>query len=161
MNSEVLTRLMDPLEEFEKPTYRFYDAEFGEDEREEEMCTWAAKWYLDTYLGDWRNHKDDKINDGDALQIIFDSTSPEDFFRTTKMEYCKNILHAVGVTQIDELTDDCTSISFTFDTITVRQVGIYFCKHADKILDKIREIFDARSKRAIGFLWNYSFLRSL
>lgn len=146
MNSEVFTKLMDPLEKFERPNPLFYDAGFGEDEREEEMCTWAAKWYLDMYLGDWRNHENGGIYLGDELRILLENMCPEMFFRTSNMEYCKNILHAVGVTQIDELTDDCASISF--DTLTVRQVGIYFCKHADKILDKIWEIFDARRKHA-------------
>ena len=146
MNSEVYDKLMNPLEKFEKPTPLFYDTEFGEEEREEEMCTWAAKWYLDTYLGDWRKHKDGGIYIGDGLRILLESICPEMFFRTSNMEYCKNILHAVGVTQIDELTDDCAGISF--DTLTVRQVGIYFCDHTDKILDKVLEIFDARSKHA-------------
>ena len=149
MSNELLTKLMDPLEKFKAvdTDELMCDDEFGEQEHREEICAWAAKWYLDQHLEDWGDFEDEGIEDSDELRDILADNNPEEDFWSGKMECCKNILHAVGVTQIDELESADSDIDFGY--VTTKQVGYYIRSHAEEILEKIQEIYAARYEAAL------------
>lgn len=148
MSNELLTKLMDPLEKFKAvdTDELMCDDEFGEQEHREEVCTWAAKWYLDQHLKDWSDFEDEGIEDSDELRDILADNNPEEDFWSGKMECCKNILHAVGVTQIDELESADSDIDFGY--VTTKQVGYYIRSHVEEILEKIQEIYAVRYEAA-------------
>ena len=149
MSNEFLTMLMDPFEKLpESVGPATCDAKtFGDCEHQDEMCTWVAKWYLDSYLSDWMDFEDQGTNSVSVLDAIIAENNPEEAFWSNSMACCKNVLHAIGITQIDELDSDEAGIDFGY--ITTKQVGIYFRKHVEDILDKILAIYAARNEHAI------------
>lgn len=150
MSKDVLAKLMNPLEKgFEVDVAELIGSKgFGDRERKEELCTLAAKWYLDASGGD-RTTETEEIPTFDELGIILADQNAHEIYKFRPADW-KNAIGALGTTVVPVpcLFFDMEGV---WDIIVTVQnmVWSYFQDHVGDILAKIQEIQRARNAHAI------------
>lgn len=153
MSNEILTKLMDPLEKgYNVDVAGLIGSEgFGDKERKEELCTLAAKWYLDASGGD-RTTETKEIPTLDELEIILADENAHEIY-VFKTEDWKKAIGALGA---DKVPVGClypdTAEPYIWDSsVTIQNmVWDYFKNHVADILAKIQEIQETRNAHAIA-----------
>ena len=147
MSNEILTKLMDPLEKGPIDLLSIVRTdEFGNGSlREQELCTWAAKWYLDSYLDDWTKYEDCG-NTTEELADIFEDEGIANAFITNQMDDCINLLEATGIGgYYERIKADATQ---PFINIVRGELERFLAVKVELVLTKIQEIYAARTEKA-------------
>ena len=146
MSNEILTKLLDPLvEEPTNLTELIHEGENFMDFRNE-LYTWAAKWYLDSYLKHWSDYEDKGHTELELVGIFRDSHIEQLFF-SNKMRECVNLLEAIGLDGYYESIEEDATMPFVH--IAQHEFEKFILGHISDIVFKIQEIYAARYEAAL------------
>ena len=153
MSNEILTKLMDPLEKgYNVDVAGLIGSEgFGDKERKEELCTLAAKWYLDASGGD-RTTETKKIPTLDELETILADENAHEIYVFKDGDW-KKAIGALGADKVPVwcLYPDAAEPYIWDSSVTIQNmVWDYFKNHVADILAKIQEIQEARNAHTIA-----------
>lgn len=146
MSNELLTKLMDPLvEEPVSLPELIHEGRYFSDFRNE-LYTWTAKWYLDSYLKHWSDYEDKGHTELELIAVFRDNHVEELFF-SKQMKACVDLLEAIGLDGYYEHIEEDATMPFIH--ITQHEFGKFILGHISEIMFKIQEIYAARYEAAL------------